>query len=183
MTAIDVARVAIEVVVFGFAIGIGVYAVGSFVLMGGHVPARGFFSTIRSLANEIFVASVTQPILPLWYLIGRRMGSGQGTPVVFVHGYMQNRVDFVPIARTLARRGIGPSFGFNYPWWGAIDANAARLEKFVAKVCEETGKSKVDLVCHSMGGLVAMEMMRDEAKQKDLKVRRCVTIASPHAPG
>jgi pimeloyl-ACP methyl ester carboxylesterase len=32
-----------------------------------------------------------------------------------------------------------------------------------------------------MGGLVTMEMMRDEARRDRLKVRKCVTIASPHA--
>lgn len=178
---VDYARYALETVVALFAIGIGIYACGSFWLMGRHVPGRGLVATLRSLVNEIFVASITQPILPLWYVIGRRMGAGKGVPIIFVHGYMQNRIDFVPLARALARRGIGPSFGFNYPWWGSVESNAARLEKFVARICEETGRSKVDLVCHSLGGLVALEMMRDEAKHEDLKVRRCVTIASPHA--
>jgi predicted alpha/beta hydrolase family esterase len=72
-------------------------------------------------------------------------------------------------------------FGFNYPWFSTITNNAARLERFVERVCKETGSTTVDLVCHSMGGLVAIEMMRDEVRRESLKVRRCVTIASPHA--
>lgn len=72
-------------------------------------------------------------------------------------------------------------FGFNYPWFSSIANNAARLERFVERVCKETGSGTVDLVCHSMGGLIAVEMMRDEARRESLKVRRCVTIASPHA--
>jgi pimeloyl-ACP methyl ester carboxylesterase len=48
-------------------------------------------------------------------------------------------------------------------------------------VCRETSSPQVDLVCHSMGGLVAMEMMRDDARDGRLHVRRCVTIATPHA--
>ena len=94
---------------------------------------------------------------------------------------MQNRVDFLGLARALARRRIGPLFGFNYPWFVSIESNAKRLERFVDRVCRETGSAAVDVVCHSMGGLVAIEMLRDEARRDALKVRRCVTIATPHA--
>ena len=72
-------------------------------------------------------------------------------------------------------------YGFNYPWFASVDSNARRLDRFVARVCKESGSPAVDLVCHSMGGLVAMEMMRGEAKREKLAVRRCVTIATPHA--
>jgi triacylglycerol esterase/lipase EstA (alpha/beta hydrolase family) len=103
-------------------------------------------------------------------------------PVVFVHGYMQNRVDFLGLARRLARRHIGPLYGFNYPWFLSIASNAQRLERYVDRICKTMGVPAVDLICHSMGGLVAMEMMRAAvAGGGRPKVRRCVTIATPHA--
>jgi pimeloyl-ACP methyl ester carboxylesterase len=143
---------------------------------------------MRELLREALFAAVTQPMLPLFYLVGRRMdgftfrrGAKGRVPIVFVHGYMQNRVGFLGLARTLTRLGHGPLFGFNYPWFATLASNAVRLDRFVARVCEETGSPAVDLVCHSMGGLVAMEMMRDEARRDTLKIRRCVTIATPHA--
>ena len=175
---------------------IGAYAVGSFLLMGRHVDARKRSRSLHELARELWIAGVTQPLLPLFYLLGRRMdaffarrgirgvaveGAAPRTPIVFVHGYMQNRVGFLGLARALARIGLGPMFGFNYPWFASIAGNAKRLERFVDRVCEETGSATVDLVCHSMGGLIAIEMMRDELRRESLKVRRCVTIASPHA--
>ncbi len=174
---------------------IAVYAFGSFLLMGRHVGARERGRSLRELARELWIAGLTQPLLPLFYFVGRRMdaffvrrgteGVGAGrsphVPIVFVHGYMQNRVGFVGLARAFARVGLGPTFGFNYPWFSSIDSNAARLERFVDRVCEETGSAAVDLVCHSMGGLIAVEMMRGEVARGSLKVRRCVTIASPHA--
>ena len=159
------------------ALGIGVYVLGSFWLMGAHAARRNFGVSTRELLREMFWAGLIQPFVPLFYLIGRRLGPHRdGVPVVFVHGYTQNRVDFVWLARKLGKRGIGPMYGINYPWWSSIPNNARRLERFVAKVCEETGKKRVDLVCHSMGGLIAMEMMRGDVDC----VRRCVTIASPH---
>lgn len=191
---LQIALALVGVVVVAVGIGIAVYALGSFLLMGRHTPERGLRLSLRALMREVWIAAWTQPLLPLFYVVGRRMDGfyarraeeglatalARTTPVVFVHGYMQNRVGFVGLARALARKGIGPLFGFNYPWFATITSNAARLDAFVERVCRETGSEAVDLVCHSMGGLVAMEMMRDEAKRDRVKVRRCVTIASPH---
>jgi pimeloyl-ACP methyl ester carboxylesterase len=175
-------------------VGVGIvgYVLGSFLLMGRHVGARQRGASLRALVRELWIAFWTQPVLPLFYLFGHRMDSmfaqrgkeglaKERVPIVFVHGYMQNRVGFVGLARSLARRGLGPMYGFNYPWFASIASNARRLDRFVARVCKESGSPAVDLVCHSMGGLVAMEMMRDEAKREKLAVRRCVTIATPHA--
>ena len=175
-------------------VGVGIvgYVLGSFLLMGRHVGARQRGASLRALIRELWIAFWTQPLLPLFYLFGHRMDSlfvqrgkdglaKERVPIVFVHGYMQNRVGFVGLARSLARRGLGPMYGFNYPWFASVDSNARRLERFVARVCKESGSPAVDLVCHSMGGLVAMEMMRGEAKREKLAVRRCVTIATPHA--
>ncbi|MDB4934701.1 MAG: putative secreted lipase [Labilithrix sp.] len=188
-------RVAVEVAgstALVVILAIAAYAFGSFSLMGRHVTARELGRSMRELVRELWIGFVTQPFLPLFYLVGHRMDAffvrrgeeGLATarvPIVFVHGYMQNRVGFFGLARALARRGLGPMFGFNYPWFGTIASNAKRLDRFVQRVCKETGAAGVDLVCHSMGGLVAMEMMRDEASREKLRVRRCVTIATPHA--
>ncbi len=190
-------RIAFELIVWGAALGASglflsllLYALGSFVLMRPHTTARTLGVSLRELAREAIFAAVTQPFLPLFYFIGHRMEPlalrrrttfTSEVPVVFVHGYMQNRVGFLFLARVFARKGIGPLFGFNYPWFASIESNAKRLERFVERVCLETQSAAVDLVCHSMGGLVTMEMLRDEARKETLKVRRCATIATPHA--
>jgi len=181
--AIQTAEVVLLAVVLAVFVGIIVYVFGSFLLMGRHVGERHYGHSLRELVRELVIAALTQPILPLFYLIGYRMQRGKAgaVPIVFVHGYMQNRVGFVGLARALARKGLGPMFGYNYPWFASIAWNARRLERFVERVCQETGSDAVDLVCHSMGGLIAMEMMSDEARRRDVKVRRCVTIATPHA--
>jgi pimeloyl-ACP methyl ester carboxylesterase len=166
--------------------GVLAYAVGSFLLMRPHATARTLGLSVRELARETVLAAVTQPFLLLYYVVGRRMGPRllsnvhpDGVPVVLVHGYMQNRVGFVGLARALARRGIGPLYGFNYPWFSSIGSNAKRLTHFVARVREETRAAYVDLVCHSMGGLVAIEMLSQAGQNAG--VRRLVTIATPHA--
>ena len=162
----------------GLALGVLVYVVVSYLLMRAHTDPRPFGASLRAAMREVAWAVATQPLLPLYYVVGRRMGGrAGGVPVVFVHGYMQNRVDFVRLARALGSAGAGPLYGFNYPWFGDVARNAARLERFVSDVCRETGAREIDLVCHSLGGLVAMEMLRASGSAR---VRRCATIASPH---
>src|SRR5438105_4954330 len=106
-------------VVAAVALGIAVYVLGSFWLMRRHAASRPLGASGRELLRELFWASLTQPFIPLFYFIGARLGGRRrdGVPIVFVHGYMQNRIDFVYLARILARRGLGPMYGFNYPWF------------------------------------------------------------------
>jgi triacylglycerol lipase len=174
------------------AIGIAIYVLGSFLVMRPHTDPRPWRESLRAALRETFWVILTQPLLPLWYVIGRRMGGKRGNanavPVVFVHGYFQNRVDFLGLARALARAHEAPLFAINYPWTDLVPNNAKRLARFVERVCEETGAAQVDLVCHSLGGVVALEyiyeMNAGEMNAGDVggaRVRRCVTVASPHA--
>jgi pimeloyl-ACP methyl ester carboxylesterase len=160
------------------AVGVFVYVAASYVLMLAHVERRPAGRVLREALRELGWALVTQPLLPLYYVVGRRLARGRGVPVITVHGYMQNRVDFLRVARACAHAGLGPVYGLNYPWFGSVRANARRLARFVDGVCRETGASQVDLVAHSLGGLVAMEYAHHG---RGSRVRRVVTVACPHA--
>ncbi len=162
------------------ALGVLVYLVTSFFLMRAHVAPRTVGATLRELVRETFWVVLTQPLVPLYYLRGHAMGGdGPGDVVVFVHGYFQNRANFVGLARAIRQAHVGPMFGFNYPWVSRVEKNAERLADFVEKVCAASGREHVALVAHSLGGLVALEYLYSERGAK--RVRRCVTIASPHA--
>jgi pimeloyl-ACP methyl ester carboxylesterase len=162
------------------ALGIFIYVAVSYLLMRAHVAPRPWRASAREILRETFWAVLTQPLLPLYYFRGHFMGGeGPGDPIVFVHGYFQNRVNFVGLARAIRAAANAPMFGFNYPWIFRVERNAARLARFVEKVCARTGRPHVTLVAHSLGGLVALEYMHTEEGAQ--RVRRCVTIASPHA--
>jgi pimeloyl-ACP methyl ester carboxylesterase len=187
---IQIAGAVVLALVVLTSFGIVVYLAGSFALMRPHAEGRALRASWRALVTEALWVVVTQPLMPLFYLLGHRLDAGwlaralpqpEGPPIVLVHGYMHNRVGFVGLARALARRGRGPIFAINYPWFASIESNAVRLTRFVDDVIHRTGSPRVDLVCHSMGGLIAMEMMRLSAASGAAPVRRCVTIATPHA--
>lgn len=161
-----------------FVLGTMVYVAISYSLLRGHAPPRAKRAALAEMGRELLLSILVQPLLPLFYVFGRRLARGTGTPVVVVHGYMQNRVDFLGIARALTQHGLGPVYGFNYPWFASIGSNARRLGRFVDRVRSETGREKVALVCHSMGGLVALDYLLHHAGNAHVSI--CITIASPH---
>lgn len=173
-----VALVTLASIVGILVVGAGVYLIVSFALMARHVPRRSFHVTFAEMLREALWVTLTQPLLPFYYLAGRRMANGSGVPIVFVHGYFQNRVGFIYLARSLRKRALGPIYGFNYLWLRDIPSIAAELARFIESVTKETGAEKVDVVCHSMGGLVAAEYLARCGGVA--RVRRWVTIATPH---
>ncbi len=156
-------------------IGVAVYIVVTFAVTYAHVPKRRMHIAFGYAFREAVLAAIVTSLFPLYVAVGRKRGRGD-KPVVLVHGYTQNRADFVYLSVYLRRRGLGPIYGFNYFSFADIRSSGARLARHIEHVCKETGASAVDLVCHSMGGLVARHAIRTGAK-----VRRVVTIASPHS--
>ncbi len=151
----------------------------SHALMRAHVDDRGFGAALREALRELLWVILIQPLLPVYFFVGRRMGrSGRGPPVIFVHGYFQNRADFVYLARELRRHGIGPLFAINYVWLQSVEQCTRALGRFIDAVRRETGATQVDLVTHSLGGLLAVHYLAHEGGREH--VRRCVTVATPH---
>jgi len=165
-----------------------VYLFGSFFLMASHVTPRPGQSKLRAMLRELYYVLITQPLIPLYFVIGRRMGKAPithpagraaGFPVIFIHGYFQNRADFWWLARQFRKAGKGPLYGFNYPWFDSVGRNVPRLDRFVEKVCAETGAQQVTLVAHSLGGLVSLEYAHSGTGTA--RVAHCITIGTPHA--
>lgn len=176
MRAAELLGIGVVAVLLGAAL---VYLFGSFYLMAAHVAPRSGQSKARAMLRELYHVLITQPLIPVYFLIGRRMGRGWGIPVIFIHGYFQNRADFVWLARQFRKADRGPLYGFNYPWFETVDRNVPRLDRFVERVCAETGARRVTLIAHSLGGLVALEYAHSEAGTA--RVAHCITIGTPHA--
>ena len=99
-------------------------------------------------------------------------------PVVLVHGYAMSRGYFWLLARRLARAGFGPIVGYEYWSLGSLAAAARGLGRSIDRLREQTGVERVDVVGHSMGGLVGRYHV---AIDRGPGVRRLVTLGSPHA--
>lgn len=102
-----------------------------------------------------------------------------GTPIILVHGVVDNRSVFAMLRRGLQRRGFGRIISLNYsPLTEDVREVAERLEHLVERVCTETGYERVHVVGHSMGGLVARYFV--QRMGGDSRVHTLVTLGTPH---
>lgn len=103
-----------------------------------------------------------------------------GTPIILVHGVIDNRSIFTVLRRQLERRGFARTYALNYSLLtGDIRAVAGRLQTLVNEVCEQTGYEQVHIVGHSMGGLIARYYV--QRMGGDARVHTLVTLGTPHS--
>lgn len=102
-----------------------------------------------------------------------------GTPIILVHGVVDNRTIFTLLRRGLRRRGFGRTVALNYsPLSMDIRTVARRLADLIEDVVRETGYERVHIVGHSMGGLVARYYV--QRLGGDERVHTLVTLGTPH---
>jgi len=132
---------------------------------------------LRVALREWGAAVALSAARPLGFL---PLASARGPrPVIVLHGYAMNRGNFVVLARRLARAGLGPVLGFEYWSLGRTRNAALRLAEYVEEVRAATGAAEVDLIGHSMGGVVARYYVT--LLGGDGKVANLITLGSPHA--
>jgi triacylglycerol lipase len=153
-----------------------VYVAVSYAIALRHLPARPLHQVLYTVLLESWQCAWTQPLMPWFQVFGKRMLSGGGDiPVVMLHGYFQNRVDFLYLASRLLRDGCGPLYACNFFWPQSLDRSAESVLAFVERVIAETGAAQVDLLTHSSGGLLALDII---AEHPEL-IRRAALIALP----
>ncbi|MDH6623634.1 hypothetical protein M2271_001426 [Streptomyces sp. LBL] len=101
-------------------------------------------------------------------------------PVVLLHGFIDNRSVFVLLRRSLAQHGRQQIESLNYsPLTCDIRTAAALLGRHIEEICERTGSRQVDVVGHSLGGLIARYYV--QRLGGDLRIRTLVTLGTPHS--
>lgn len=134
---------------------------------------------VKAALREWAVAVALSAARPLGFL-GFPGGAVVGPrPIIVVHGYAMNRANFFVLARRLGAAGLGPVLGFEYWSLGRTRSAALRLAEYVEEVRAATGADTVDLIGHSMGGVVARYYVT--LLGGDGKVANLVTLGSPHA--
>lgn len=100
-------------------------------------------------------------------------------PVLLVHGFVDNRSAFALLRRSLHRNGWNQVQAVNYsPLTFDVRTAAAVLGTHIERICEETGERRVDIVAHSLGGLIARYYV--QCLGGDARVRTLVTLGTPH---
>ena len=95
--------------------------------------------------------------------------------VVLIHGYLANRSTLLPLSGYLRWRGIRQILSFNYPSTEGVERGAIALRDYLRK---HVRGGRIDLVCHSLGGLVARLYLQELGGAR--RVDHCITLGTPH---
>jgi pimeloyl-ACP methyl ester carboxylesterase len=102
-------------------------------------------------------------------------------PVLFVHGLGGRGGNFFPMRLYFRSRGRRRTYALSFDERQGLDGWAHTLTAGIDEVMRNNGlaaDAQVDLVAHSMGGLVARIALDDPAVAA--RVRTLVTIGTPH---
>ncbi|WP_327293220.1 esterase/lipase family protein [Streptomyces sp. NBC_01198] len=101
-------------------------------------------------------------------------------PVLLLHGFVDNRSTFAVLRRSLHHHGWTQVQALNYsPLIGDIRTAAELLGRHVEEICAQSGRRRVDIVGHSLGGLIARYYV--QCLGGDRRIRTLVTLGTPHA--
>ncbi len=101
-----------------------------------------------------------------------------GTPILLVHGYLNNHSAWVFHGNLLQKRGIGPIYTVHLgPFFDSIEKYADRIAKKARQIAAENKREDLILVGYSLGGLVSAYYAAEVAKKGTVK--KIITIASP----
>jgi triacylglycerol lipase len=101
------------------------------------------------------------------------------TPILLVHGIVDNHSIFTLLRRALRRRGFATVSSFDYGLLTRdIPAAAQLLGEAIEKLAADSGYERVHVVGHSLGGLIARYYV--QRLGGDARVHTLVTLGTPH---
>lgn len=133
---------------------------------------------VRAALAEWAISAAVSAVRPVGFFPLPGATNKGPRPVIVLHGYAMNRANYLPLAYRMSRAGLGPIFGFEYWTLGRIAAGARQLGWFIDEVLAATGAGAVDVIGHSMGGVVGRYYVA--LAGGDGVVANLVTLGSPH---
>jgi len=139
-----------------------------------------FGERLRLFGAEFASLSVSAPKMVLYRLLVRDPPPAPAAmPVLLLHGVGCNAGVWTGLKRYLEDEALGPVYALSYgPPLAPIEHFAPQVAEKIAQIVAATGASRVAIVCHSMGGLVARAYLRRFGGRH---VQRLITIGTPHA--
>lgn len=135
---------------------------------------------VHSLAFEALAVLGAICLKPFCHLSAKKVAraNNDGRPILLVHGYLHDATAWVYQKKKLTQAGLGPVYALNLlPSFSSIASYAQQVKEKAAQIEQETGRSDLILVGHSMGGLVSSWYATQLAPRG--KVTDVITIGSP----
>jgi pimeloyl-ACP methyl ester carboxylesterase len=158
-------------------------AVGRAAARGGVFVGRQVERGVRAVDPDVLRHLGHLPLMTFSLLSPRQCEVEAGEPdgfppLVFVHGLGGSRGDFLLAAGAMRLFGRRRGYRVHLGGLPGLDAMAGALADHVRQVLEATGEERVDLVAHSLGGLVARAALADHGLEGS--VDTLVTLGTPH---
>lgn len=133
--------------------------------------------TWRLVAEEVLGMTAAAALYPLGWWDRARPTARQREQrtVVLVHGYMANPSTLLAVEAALRLAGCKQVLAYGYRSGEGVEAAARGLRAFLRR---NVRGGRIDLVCHSLGGLVARTYLQELGGAR--RVDRCVTLGTPH---
>lgn len=131
----------------------------------------------RLVAQELLAVVAAGVLFPLGLRASQRSTPRRPAQrtVVLVHGYLANRSALLPVAGYLRWRGFRQVLSFNYRSSAGVERGAIALRDYLRR---HVRGGRIDLVCHSLGGLVARVYLQELGGAR--RVDHCITLGTPH---
>lgn len=117
--------------------------------------------------------------MPFCRIAGRPVDLGSRLPVLLIHGYGCNSGYWWRFSRSLREAAISFHAVDLEPVLGSIDGYVPQVDAAIDALRAATGRDRVVIVAHSMGGLVACAWVRRHA-DKAQRVAALITLGTPH---
>lgn len=128
----------------------------------------------REFKASMMASSWTMPFHPF----SQRIADNPSTPLVLlIHGYGCNSGYWHFMSKALIRANITHYAVNMEPLLCGIDEYVPIIHEAVERICKETGRDKIVIVAHSMGGLAARAYLRDHG---DIRIAKLITLGTPH---
>ncbi len=138
---------------------------------------------ISAFVVELIVAYINIIIFPIGYIepdpLREIHSDNKEKPVLLVHGYFMSRACFILLYLRMRHTGKRTIFTINLrPRTASIEELAHQLSEKIEEILVLTKSDKVDIIGHSMGGIVSRYYIEQMNGAK--KVNKLITIGSPH---
>jgi triacylglycerol lipase len=149
------------------------------IMMARHVltPLAGFADEVASTAAA--VARYPLGLAGIDHTTGHASDPVHDAPVLLVHGYGHNQSGWWEFDRQLRLAGFTSVHRMNYlPIGHGVPRIARRLGKRVDQIRLLTGADRVNVVAHSLGGILLRWYVQEMGG--DQTVGTAITLATPH---
>jgi triacylglycerol esterase/lipase EstA (alpha/beta hydrolase family) len=149
----------------------------------GRAIGKGVAKAYRSIDPDVGRHLVQLPLLSYSLLSSKEevmvAGKPDGyRPVVFVHGLGGSRGDFLAMATHFWLNGRRRLYRIYFAPDQTIPAMSRSLSSFVRQVARLNREEQVDIVAHSLGGVVARLALVEGGLSR--RVATLITLGSPH---